>query len=174
MDPLEVMLEEHVIISEVIKVLDIAAEKLAAGEKIKPEIFEKILDIIKNFADRCHHGKEEDVLFPLISERDAKQAQVIKFFLEDHLKGRNFVRGMREALAKNDADGIVKNAKGYTGLLPTHIKKENAIFPRWIQPLPEETKEELSERFEDIEKKVIGIGKHQEYIREIEKLKNSL
>jgi hemerythrin-like domain-containing protein len=69
---------------------------------------------------------------------------------------------------------MIKNANGYANLLLQHIKKENVIFPRWINPLSDLIKEGLFDRFEDIEEKVIGLGKHQEYVLNIEKLKNSL
>lgn len=174
MDALGTLLEEHEIILKAINVLTSSVKSIQEGKEPKPKFFEGILDVIKNFADKCHHGKEEGVLFPMINDKDVRQAKIVSLFLEDHEKGRAFVRALAEAVGKNDATGIIKNANGYANLLPLHIKKENAIFPVWINPLSSETKEELSERFEEIEERVIGLGKHEEYINKIEKLKNSL
>jgi hemerythrin-like domain-containing protein len=174
MDALGVMLEEHGIILMTINVLNDAAEKLQAGGKLPPEFFEKALYIIRNFADKCHHGKEETVLFPLFNKPGKPASRIIVSFLEDHEKGRAFVRALSEAVARKDNGGIIKNAKGYAGLLPKHIKRENEIFPKWIGSLSEQTKEEVFEEFEKIEEEVIGLGKHHEYIRNIEGLKNSL
>jgi hemerythrin-like domain-containing protein len=174
MDALEVLLEEHEIIEKAIEVLNKSVKNLQTGKKVSPEVFEKILDIIKNFADKCHHGKEETVLFPLMKKRDAKETKIISLLLEEHEKGRTFVRVLSESISKNDINNIIKNANGYVSLLPQHIKKENVIFPKWINPLSNEIKEELFEKFEEIEEKIIGLGKHQEYVQNIEKLKNSL
>lgn len=174
MDALEVLIEEHEIILKAIDILNKSAEELQERKKISSEFFEKLLDIIRNFADKCHHGKEENVLFPLIRERDAKQDKVISLFLEDHEKGRKFIRGINESLGKNDIESIIDNAEGYVNLLPLHIKKENAIFPIWINSLSKETRGELLKRFEEIEEKVIGLGKHEEYVRKIEVLKDYL
>jgi hemerythrin-like domain-containing protein len=174
MGALEVLLEEHEIIEKTIEVLNKSAKNLQVGKKVPNEIFEKTLDIIKNFADRCHHGKEETVLFPLMKRRDIKEAKIVSLLLEEHEKGRTFVRNLSEAISKNDINNIIKNANGYINLLPQHIKKENVIFPKWFNPLSNEIKNELFEKFEEIEEKVIGLGKHQEYVQNIEKLKNSL
>jgi len=43
----------------------------------------------------------------------------------------------------------------------------------WIKPLPDKTKKELEEKFEEIEKRVIGLGRHDEYIQKIKKLESS-
>lgn len=174
MGALEVLLEEHEIIEQAIGVLDKSAKNLHAGKKVSNEIFVKTLDIIKNFADKCHHGKEEIVLFPLIKKSDAKQTKIISLLLKEHEKGRDFVRKLSVAVNKNDINSIIKNANSYVSTLPQHIKKENVIFPLWINPLSDEVKEGIFDRFEEIEEKVIGLGKHQAYIREIEKLKKSL
>jgi len=174
MDALESLLEEHEIIEQAIEVLNKSTKNLQNGKKVSSEVFKKTLDIIKNFADRCHHGKEEDVLFPLIKKINTKESKVISLLLKEHEKGRNFVKGLTKAISKKDTDGMIKNANGYINLLPQHIEKENVIFPRWINPLSNEIKDGLFDRFEEIEEKVIGLGKHQEYVQNIEKLKNSL
>lgn len=174
MDALEILLEEHEIIEKAIDVLNKSAKNLQNGKKVPSETFEKILNIIKNFADRCHHGKEEDVLFPLIKKIDAKEDKTIFLLLKEHEKGRNFIKELTKAISKKDTNAMIKNSNGYINLLPQHIKKENVIFPRWINPLSDEIKDGLFDRFEEIEEKVIGLGKHQEYVQNIDKLKNSL
>jgi len=174
MGALEVLLEEHEIIEQTIEVLNKSVKNLENGKKVSPEIFKKISDIIKNFADKCHHGKEEHVLFPLIKKIDVKESKVISLLLKEHKKGRTFIKALTKAISKKDTNGMIKNANGYINLLPQHIKKENVIFPRWINPLSDEIKDGLFDEFEEIEEKVIGLGKHQEYVQNIEKLKNSL
>jgi hemerythrin-like domain-containing protein len=174
MDVLGTLLEEHRIIGMAIKLLDDSTKKLQSGKKVSPEIFEKDLDILRNFADRCHHRKEEDVLFPLIKEHGTEEARNVSLLLREHEKGRGLVRAMSEAVSKNDSTGMIKNANGYIALMFQHIRKENVLFPPWINPLSDETKKELLERFEEIEAKAIGLGKHQEYLQTIEKLRNEL
>jgi hemerythrin-like domain-containing protein len=171
---LEVLLEEHIIIVNAISVFNKAKNNIKNGKSVPKETLLKTLDIIINFADRCHHGKEETVLFPYIKKRDPKETNLITLLLEEHQKGREYVRNLGEAINNNITNDIVINVDGYVAILTQHIKKENAVFPKWINPLSNKEKEELFERFEEIEEKVIGLGKHQEYIQNIETLRKSL
>ena len=98
---------------------------------------ESIVEIIRNFADGIHHAKEEDIFFPLLSQKGFSSTQgPVAVMLNEHLAGRNFVRGMAEniELYKNgnkDALGrIYYNMKGYVELLRAHISKENNILFR--------------------------------------------
>ena len=53
--------EEHEVIERILKILNVASDRLERGEDVSPEIFKKAIDFIRTFADRCHHGKEEDM-----------------------------------------------------------------------------------------------------------------
>lgn len=64
MRPTEVLKEEHKVIKLMLKILDRVSKKLNSGEKVDPIHLDKINDFIRTFADKCHHGKEEDRLFP--------------------------------------------------------------------------------------------------------------
>jgi hemerythrin-like domain-containing protein len=174
MDALEVLKEEHAVILEITEVLNNLVKKLQAKEKVPPEQFEKILDVMHNFVDKCHHGKEEMALFPLISEHGGREAKAVSLLIEEHEKGRALVRGLSDAIVRNDTIGIIKNANDYVGLLAQHIKKENVVFPTWINSLSDETKRVLFKRFEEIDEQAIGLGKHQEYVKTVEKLKKIL
>ncbi len=127
------------------------------------EFYHKLLDIITNFADKCHHGKEEIVLFPLVKAKDANQSERIACLLEEHEEGRGFVAALRQAIDRDDELGKKRNADSYSKLLTGHIQKENNLFVSWFRLLSADDKELLFDKFEEIEQKVIGIGKHTEY-----------
>ncbi len=173
-DALEVLLEEHEIILKAIGVLDQSTVKIGNGKELPKEVFEKFLDILQKFADKCHHGKEETALFPLISQKSPNQSHTISSLLEDHQKARGFIAALKDAIARNDVEGKIKNADSYSKLLTSHIQRENAIFPDWMRILDDKDKMDLFEKFEEIEEKVIGLGKHQEYERYIENLKSQI
>jgi hemerythrin-like domain-containing protein len=174
MGALEVLVNEHEVILKIVEVLNNSVEKLHATEKVSREFFEKILDVMRNFVEKCHHGKEEMALFPLIRARGGREAKAVSLLIEEHEKGRVFVKALDEAVKKNARDNIIKSVNGYVGLLAQHVKKENVVFPTWINSLSDETKNELFKRFEEIEERFIGLGKHQEYIQTVETLKNRI
>lgn len=171
----ETLKEEHEIIEKLLDILDTACEKIENNEKIPSGFFEKVLDFIRVFADSCHHVKEEEVLFPAIEKKGiSKEGGPIGVMLEEHEIGRSFVKGLEEAVKRNDNEAIVKNARGYVELLRQHIPKENDIlYPIADEVIDEKENEELVEKFEEIEMEKIK-GRHHEYLELIEQLEREL
>jgi len=178
----ESLKEEHQVILRMIKVLIVASDKLERGENVSLDVFKKAVDFIKTFADLCHHRKEQDTLFPALRERGIpRHGGPIAVMLMEHEQGRCYVKGLAEALAKYEGcektakSVIVENARGYADLLDRHIYKEdNILYPMGDKVLSESDNRELLEKFEKIEKEVIGEGKHEYYLHMIEELEKEL
>jgi hemerythrin-like domain-containing protein len=166
----EVLREEHKAIKVALSILNHVSSKLESGEEVDQEDLGRILEFIRTFVDTCHHGKEEDLLFVALENADISRARgLIAAVLREHEIGRSYVRNMREAVEKYKTaehsylSRFVENAKKYAQLLDTHIGKEdNILYPMADTDLPEETQHELIEKFEELERDRIGIGKHEE------------
>jgi len=180
--PTEILKGEHRIIERMLTILNIACGKLEKGEEVSPEIFEMAVDFIRTFADRCHHGKEEDTLFPLMEERGIpREAGPTSVMRMEHERGRRFVSALAEAVEryKRGDEGakkaIIENARGYTGLLAQHIPKEdNILYPLANKILDQKAQEELLIEFEKFERIRIGEGKHHEYVHLVDELEKRL
>ena len=162
--------------------LDTVCKKLERGEDVAPELLDKAVDFIRTFADRCHHGKEEDLLFPLMEERGLpKESGPTAVMRTEHEDGRRFVRVMAGAIdryrgGERGAVGeLISNARGYINLLSQHIPKEdNILYPMARQFITPTDERELLEKFEKVEKERIGEGKHEEYACLVEVLEEEL
>jgi len=182
MKPTEELKEEHKVILRMLKILERAAQDLEEGKKVPAEIFKKAVDFIRNFADRCHHGKEENTLFPMMEKYGIpREGGPLGVMLYEHTLGRNFVKGMAEADEKyekgdkSSIEDLIKNARGYAGLLAPHIfKEDNILYPMADRNIPEKEQKVLEEKFEKVEKEVMGEGKHHEYLHLIEELEKRL
>lgn len=178
MNPTEILKEEHKEIRRMLKILGKMSEKLRSGEKIERNVLEKILEFIKIFADKCHHGKEEDLLFPAMEEAGIpREGGPIGVMLYEHNVGRNAVKGMTEGIEEfyqgneNARKKITENAEIYIELLDSHIYKEdNILYPMADMHLSEEQQKELLEKFEEVEKNIVGEGKHHEFLELLENL----
>jgi len=176
MKPTEQLKAEHEGVKLMLRILDKVCAK--PGE-INREHFDKMLEFLKVFVDKCHHGKEEDLLLPAMIEAGVpKDKGVIKFTLLEHEEGRGHVKGMSEAFDKlrnGDPEAsvkIVENGKNYIGLLVRHIDKENNIlFPLADKVLLQAKQAELEEGFEKLEVERIGLGKHEEFHKLLHQLK---
>lgn len=174
MRPTEILKQEHKIIK---KVLDILEKIVSEVKEVNIDHLEKIVDFIRTFADRCHHGKEEDLLFPAMENAGIpKEGGPIGVMLEEHEIGRNYVRGMASAIEdykkgnKYAIEKIRENAIGYVNLLREHIYKEdNILYMMADMHLDEETEKQLLRDFDKVEEKM-GKGTHEKYHNLVEQL----
>ncbi|MGQ9493468.1 MAG: hemerythrin domain-containing protein [Anaerolineae bacterium] len=91
----EQLMEEHRAIETVLNILENVCQRLETGKAVDAEHLEHILEFIRIFADRCHHGKEEDLLFPAMEKAGIpREGGPIGVMLIEHVQGRNYVRGM--------------------------------------------------------------------------------
>ncbi len=176
--PTQVLKDEHELI---LQALDALEQKISALERGAPPdqaYFEKAVDFIRTFADRCHHGKEENLLFRTMVNRGFPlQGGPIAVMLHEHDVGRAFVRGLAEATAQVATDPaaaqrIIENGRGYIQLLRAHIDKENTIlFPMADHVLSPEDQEHLGKEFERFEMEETGAGVHEASLKLLEELR---
>ena len=64
----------------------------------------RLLDFLRVFVDKCHHGKEEDVLFPALLEAGLpRECGPVQVMLAEHEAGRKLVAAMSRSLADHQA-----------------------------------------------------------------------
>jgi len=182
MSATENLKEEHQVILRMIKILRMASERLKGGQLVSVNVFKKAVEFVQTFADRCHHGKEQDTLFPFLGKRGIPTTGgSIAVMLAEHEQGRSYVKGLSEALQEYESGdkearkAIVHNALGYAELLEQHIYKEdNILYPMGDKVLSSSDNMELLDKFEKIEKEIIGEGRHEYYLHMISELEKEL
>ncbi len=156
MKPTDTLREEHRVIERGLTALSKAVERLEMGEEVSREILEKAVDFIRGFADRCHHRKEEDILFPYLEGKGLTRDQgPVGVMLAEHDVGRGHVRGMSEAIENAAPQAFVAHARAYLELLGDHIAKEDdVLFPMADQLMTPVEAEELMSEFEGVEEEL--------------------
>jgi hemerythrin-like domain-containing protein len=168
MDWYHVMLDEHLNILVLVNSLKAYARKIESSEKVPDGALSEMLELIKNFADRCHHGKEERVLFPLLDSKG--DGQIVGELIAEHGQARGFVKGM----ASGNNEDTIRNSRAYVALLTRHIIKENKFFKQGDAKLSDMEKDFLFKEFEKIENEVIGKGMHDKYVERVHKLSEAV
>lgn len=147
----QVMMDEHQLILRMITLLEKNTALLEAGQFRNWQFYLDAVDFIRNYADRFHHAKEEDVLFvELIANGMPAKNSPIEAMLMEHDQGRAHVKALEEA-AQKARDGetgqipiIIEHAHGYAALLRGHIDKEDTIlYPLAERVLPSEVRERM-------------------------------
>jgi hemerythrin-like domain-containing protein len=178
MKPTEILSGEHRIIEQVLDCLERIAQDCAAHGRLDKAAAEQSLDFFRNFADRCHHGKEETHLFPAMEAKGfPRQGGPTGVMLHEHEQGRAHIRGMAEAVegaaaGKSEAvTRFVTHAHGYVGLLREHIEKEDhCLFAMANQALNEDEQQRLLDTFEHVEQEHMAPGAHEKYLRVADEL----
>ena len=144
-DITQTLVDEHRLILRMIALLEKNAPRTAAGQYPDWQFYLDGIDFIRQYADRFHHAKEEEVLFKaLIDNGMPKEHSPVAAMLMEHDQGRSFVQAMevavREARAgrSDSCRTIADNALGYAALLRDHIGKEDDIlYPLAERVIPE-------------------------------------
>ena len=154
--PVDELMNDHRLIEKVLDALD---ARLAAGNAgdFPADFVENALDFLVNFADGCHHYREEEALFPAMAERGIPvEGGPIGMMLYEHTIGRKCIAGIREELpaARTGDEAAQARLRGYatqyTGLLRNHIwKEDNILFKMARQALDTGAAAKLSEQFVD-------------------------
>jgi hemerythrin-like domain-containing protein len=169
MSPTETLKKEHRLIERILEVLGSLARQSMQNHTIDRAGAADILTFLKEFADRCHHGKEEKHLFPMLAAHGyGPEMGPVAVMLGEHEQGRAYIRAMAAALEAADDPGSVpafaRAAEGYVMLLSSHIQKEDGIlFQIADQVLAPEEQEQVAIGFEKVELEEMGPGAHEKF-----------
>lgn len=132
--PTGLLREEHRCILRVLNVLEQLLDRGGAGNWDFDALDDSIA-FFRLFADACHHGKEEGLLFPELEARGMpREGGPIAVMLMEHQRGRAFVAQMARSLERartGDAEEVSRLAnagRGYITLLRNHILKEDNVL----------------------------------------------
>lgn len=183
MSCLDLMVEEHVYIKRMLAVVREYCKRILNGKYVQYEDFYMIIDFIRNYADKHHHGKEETMLFNRMMEELGSTAEkLIRHGMNvEHDLGRLHVQELERALERvldGEMDArldLIANAISYTHLLDRHIGKEDEVVYKYAQrSLKPETLNRLDLECRAFELQA-GAEKVQErYIQLLEELESKL
>ena len=127
--------EEHQLILQVVDAMQAILAEADGTDGLDFDTIADCVTFIRLFADACHHGKEEDLLFPELEAAGMPRHQgPIAVMLYEHEQGRAFARQMADSLTParegdEHALGALQGAaRGYIDLIRGHILKEDRIL----------------------------------------------
>ncbi len=178
MEAIETLMTEHRLIERACDALVGFADDVLRKEADDRAELGRFVTFIREFADGCHHGKEEDILFAaMVQAGFPRHGGPIAVMLMEHDEGRAHVRALRalaeqeRAWGEEDRRTLAEHAQGYAGLLRQHLHKEDSIlYPMAEQHLSPERMAEVTEACERYEEQKTGSGEHERLNRLAEEL----
>lgn len=170
MNPTDILKSEHRVIEQVLCCLEKIAAEARTQKRLDGQSAREAIEFFRNFADRCHHGKEETHLFPAMEAAGfPRNGGPTGVMLYEHQQGREHVRGMDAAEAQAAAGAAVEqfcvHAEGYIDLLREHIAREDhCLFSMANQALSAADQARVLEAFHRVESEHMGQGTHERFV----------
>ncbi|MEW8956307.1 hemerythrin domain-containing protein [Clostridium sp.] len=173
MKSIEIMIDEHKNIKRMLKVIRENCLNILRRKEVDFEDFYKVIDFVRNYADKHHHNKEEEILFKYMGENlgAAIKNGPITGMLIEHDLGRLYIKNLEEALGRLEGKkeeavlDVMTNAMAYAELLLRHIDKEdNLIYTFADAKLSEYNKTIVDEKCMVVEAEAKDKGIQDKYI----------
>jgi len=164
--PVRKLVEEHKLIKRCLALIPQILENADLETEPGRELVRLCVDFIRNYADRYHHAKEEDILFKYFPPG----LDILQVMHKEHDSGRAHVRAVLEGVEKGDRSAVVENLLAYRDLLTEHIKKEDEILYPWMdRSFTTSQVGELFSRFGEVDGSFGDTGeKYREFIESLE------
>ncbi len=166
---------EHRLIERMLAVIKKGLAKIESKHKVDPVFVDIAVDFIRIYADRTHHGKEEDILFRELNNKplNEKDKKIMKELIEEHVFGRQITKALVEANTRyrNGDDTalteIAAKLQTLTEFYPKHIEKEDKVFfPASRAYFTDEEDQAMLAEFWEFDRKMI----HEKYKSVVEGL----
>ena len=166
--PIGLLMQEHRVIEKMVPRLEEERRKITDFNQIDPIFIDTAVDFFRTYADRTHHGKEEDILFEELEKKQLTKEnhRVMNELVEEHRYARRTVQSLlkaKEKFIKGDEDAASETLENLVRLIelyPLHIEKEDKnFFYDAMGYFTEEEQSRMLERFYEFDRKMI----HEKY-----------
>ncbi len=164
--PMQLLVNEHVVIKRWLALIPSVVENIDLTTDEGVQIIVEGIDLIRSYADRLHHAKEEDIIFTYFDNSE----KIFQVIYEDHRIARNHVREMLAAIEKKDVSSLSQHLTAYAILLAEHIKKEDEILFPWLdRQLTDDQIIALAEQFKLADKQIgVDPKKYHSFLNRLE------
>ena len=171
---------EHDLIIRAVTAAGKMAEALRRGRPLETATIVDLVTFMRGFADGCHHGKEEDILFPALAARGVSAAGCpLEALRVEHIKGRELVEELDaagEAYAEGDATArrrLIDAIVALTRLYPDHIwQEDNMVIPLIDRVFSDGERAALQEAFDRLDDDM-GAGTHDTFAGLVDSLEET-
>ncbi len=167
LSPMDVLKNEHRVIE---RVLDAIEKQLS--RPVDGDFYRDAIDFLRNFADGCHHAKEEKELFPVLESAGIpREHGPIGCMLDEHEMGRALIRKIESNIDAAEVGDVWAEtslrqaATAYIRLLREHIfKEDNVLFVMAERALGPEEQELMRGAFDRADRANSCSSKHEHYV----------
>ena len=129
MKPIGPLMREHRLIERMVHILEKELRHIKKTETVDTNLIMKGVDFFRTYADRTHHGKEEDILFRDLAKKNltTEHKTIMNNLVEDHRCARKIVGALNDAITR-----VIKGEKEAIQAIIAHLEKLIALYPQHI------------------------------------------
>jgi len=174
MKTIGMLMWEHRLIERVIGLFPEEVARICTTNRVNTVFIQTAVDFIRTYADRTHHGKEEDILFRELKEKPLAPdlARIMGELIDEHIYARSVVKRLVDAndryiKGEDTIRDITEQLELLAGFYPAHIRKEDKdFFHQSMEYLSPEEQDRMKGEFEDFDRMMI----HEKYKSLVETL----
>lgn len=184
MQPIGPLMTEHRLIERMVALVQQELDRIQNNIAVDPEFafvdpvfIDTAVDFLRTYADRCHHGKEEDILFVELEKKglSPEHRRIMDELTAEHVKARETTKSLlkaKEDYLRQEGEAlnhILAQLKTLAELYPKHIDKEdNHFFIPCMDYFTQAEKDEMLERMFEFDRQMI----HEKYRTIVELIEN--
>lgn len=174
--PIGLLMIEHRLIERVVPLLEREQQRLQQGDPPDVRTLSAAVDFLGTYADRCHHGKEEHILFAALREKElpGEHQRILDELLREHEQAREAVGHLSDGLPSDgkgdtDREKVDASLQALIPLYREHIAKEDKrFFIPCMDYFSDDEKASMIESFYEFDRQLI----HEKYKGLIEGLES--
>lgn len=170
---------EHRLIERAVSLFEKESEVISSTGEVNLPLLSDMVDFMRTYADRCHHGKEEEILFHLLETKDMTEEHRIMMtkLVDDHHRSRALTTSLNDLLIpfrqgeQGAVEEVIKILQTLSVIYPDHIEREDKhFFPVAMKYLSKEECDTMLDQFKEFDSKLI----HEYYKMEVGRIKSTL
>jgi hemerythrin-like domain-containing protein len=134
--PIGPLMIEHRLIERMIRLIELRGKQMEGDGKFNGDFIDIAVDFVRIYADRTHHGKEEDILFRALAKKNMSETdrRLMDELVGEHRYGRRLVADLVEAKGaymsghRESLEVALERLKALVDFYPEHIRKEDKVF----------------------------------------------
>jgi hemerythrin-like domain-containing protein len=178
MKPIGPLMWEHRLIERMVSLIAGELKRVPETSRANVEFLMAVVDFFRTYADRTHHGKEENILFKELAKKQLSEehTRIMNELIEEHVVGRKLVTDLANAVGShrgssaNAFKGIKACLEELVAFYPAHIEKEDRhFFYPCLEYLSKQEQDSMLQEFWEFDRKMIH-ERYQRIVEEMEKL----
>lgn len=180
MKPIGPLMREHRLIERMVGLISGELNRISGTNKANSELLIVAVDFFRTYADRTHHGKEENILFRELAKKPLSEEhrRIMDELIGEHVLGRKLVSELADAMERHrrsntNASRDVKTClQKLIAFYPAHIEKEDKhFFYPCLSYLSKQEQDSMLQEFWEFDRRMIH-ERYQMLVEEMEKLRS--